>query len=268
MSMTIEEIVTLLDQHYPQEWAAEWDAVGLVCGRLERAVDTVLFAVDCVPETVAEAKQRGAQLLVTHHPLFLKGVNSVAPHDYKGDMVHALIEAGMGLYVAHTNADVASPGVSDALANRIGLTGLRPLAPMEDGQRGIGRIGTLPASMPLSEFAAHVAHVLPATAWGVRAAGSPEAMIRTVAVSGGAGDSYLSTATAAGVDAFVTSDLRHHRASEHDNANGPALIDAAHWATERPWLDMVASLVSGTCEIDTVVSDINTDPWTIHASSN
>ncbi|HIV56903.1 MAG TPA: Nif3-like dinuclear metal center hexameric protein [Candidatus Stackebrandtia faecavium] len=268
MSMTIQEIVTLLNRYYPEEWASDWDSVGLVCGRPQRTVDTVAFAVDCVPETVAEAQQRGAQLLVTHHPLYLRGVNSVAPLDYKGEMVHTLIEAGIGLYVAHTNADVANPGVSDALAQRIGLTQLRPLDPIENTSVGIGRIGALPAPMRLSEFIEHVARVLPPTAWGVRATGAAERIVRTVAVSGGSGDSYLGAAKSAGVDAFVTSDLRHHRASEHDQEEGPALIDAAHWATERPWLDLVASQVAATCQIDTVVSDVNTDPWTLHASSN
>ena len=62
-------------------------------------------------------------------------------------------------------------------------------------------------------------------------------MIRTVAVCGGAGDAFLADAAAAGVDAYLTADLRHHPASEHLAGGGPALLDAAHWATERPWLD-------------------------------
>jgi len=88
-----------------------------------------------------------------------------------------------------------------------------------------------------------------------------------VAVSGGAGDSYLADATAAGVDAFLTADLRHHPASEHLAAGGPALLDAAHWATERPWLDELAGYLRGRFGIETMVSDLDTDPWTLHASS-
>ena len=89
--------------------------------------------------------------------------------------------------------------------------------------------------------------------------------MRTVAVSGGSGDSYLGDATRAGVDAFLTADLRHHPASEHAEAGGPALLDAAHWATEQPWLARAAAaltegLVPAT--VETLVSELVTDPWT------
>lgn len=267
MSATVSDLTQLLESWYPPVWAADWDAVGLVCGRPTAAVDRVLFAVDCVAETVAEAKQVGAQLMVTHHPLMLRGVSSVAPTTYKGEIVHTLIESGIGLYVAHTNADTASPGVSDALADLLGLRELVPLSPVDDGPRGIGRIGLLPAPLRLREFAELVAQRLPATASGIRASGDPDRYITSVAVSGGAGDGYLAAATTAGVDAFLTADLRHHPASEHMAADGPALIDAAHWATERPWLDVVAAQVRGALDVDTVVSDQNTDPWTLHVSS-
>jgi len=229
--------------------------------------------VDCVPGTVAEALAVRADLIVAHHPLLLRGVSSVAPTTYKGRIVHDLIKAGIALYVAHTNADVANPGVSDALAARLGLTGLRPLREPDAGSpaagqgRGIGRIGRLPAPMTLAELTAYAGSRLPHTAWGVRAAGDPARRVETVAVSGGAGDGLLAEAAAAGVDAFLTADLRHHPASEHLAAGGPALLDAAHWATERPWLDELAGYLRERFAVDTMVSDVDTDPWTVHAAS-
>ncbi|GAA4920242.1 dinuclear metal center YbgI/SA1388 family protein [Stackebrandtia albiflava] len=267
MSATIGRIIAALDELYPREWAADWDRVGPVCGRPERRVDRVLFSVDCVPATVREAEEVGAGMIVTHHPLLLRGVSSLDPTGYKGDVVHRLIENGTGLYTAHTNADVASPGVSDALATALGLSGLRPLSPVDDGPRGIGRIGELATTVSLADFTARVASALPATTWGVRASGDPDRPVRTVAVSGGAGDGYLADAARAGVDAFVTADLRHHVAGEFAETGGPALIDAAHWATEWPWLDLVAAQVRAACDVDTVVSDHNTDPWTVHRAS-
>lgn len=264
---TIGEIVAKLDSVYPPDWAADWDRVGLVCGRPETRVDRVLFAVDCVAATVAQAKEVGARLLVTHHPLLLRGVSSIAPTDYKGEILHTLIESKIGLYVAHTNADVASPGVSDALAERIGLTGLRPLSPIDDGPRGIGRVGVLPEPMTLAEFAQHAAGRLPGTAAGLRVAGDPERRIEVVAVSGGAGDGYLTEARAAGADVYLTADLRHHVAGEYIEDDSPALIDAAHWATEQPWLDLVAAQVRDAFDVDTVVSNRSTDPWGMHVAS-
>ncbi|WP_326564725.1 Nif3-like dinuclear metal center hexameric protein [Micromonospora peucetia] len=265
-------MVAELERRYPPAWAEDWDRVGLVLGEPGALVRRVLCVVDVVPETVAEALDAGVDMIVAHHPLLLRGVSSVAPTTFKGRIVHQLIRSDVALYVAHTNADVADPGVSDALAARFGLTGLRPLhrpapgSPAHGGGRGIGRVGELPEPMTLAELTRHAAAVLPATAWGVRAAGDPGRMVRTLAVSGGSGDSFLADATAAGVDAFLTADLRHHPAGEHLAAGGPALLDAAHWATERPWLDDLAALLREATGVETLVSDLDTDPWTVHAA--
>ncbi len=265
---SVGEVVAFLERRYPPGWAESWDRVGLVLGEPAAAVDTVLLVVDCVPETVEEAVAVGARLIVAHHPLLLRGVSSVAPTTYKGRLVHRLIKADIALFTAHTNADVAAPGVSDALAARLGLTGLRPLVPApDDPRRGTGRIGVLPAPLALSEFTALVAKVLPPTAWGIRAAGDPDRRIGTVAVCGGAGDPFLADAVRAGVDAYLTADLRHHPASEYLADGGPALVDAAHWATERPWLDAVAAELSAGLGLRTVVSDLDTDPWTLHVQT-
>jgi dinuclear metal center YbgI/SA1388 family protein len=259
---TVGGLVAAIEARYPPATAEAWDRVGLVVGDPSARVTRVLLAVDCVPETVDEAMAADVQLMVVHHPLLLRGVHSVATTTYKGAAVHRLIRAGIALYVAHTNADVASPGVSDALAMRIGLSDVRPLV-AEPGHPG--RVGRLDRPRPLDEFAADCARLLPATAVGVRAAGDPDRLVRTVAVAGGAGDSFLADATAAGVDAFLTADLRHHVASEHLANGGPALLDAPHWATERPWLDALAAELRIDGGPTVTVSDLVTDVWTVHA---
>ncbi|WP_229706022.1 Nif3-like dinuclear metal center hexameric protein [Micromonospora sonchi] len=270
---TVADVVAELERRYPPAWAEEWDRVGLVLGEPYAAVRRVLCVVDVVPETVAEALAADVDMIVAHHPLLLRGVSSMAPTTYKGRIIHQLIKADIALYVAHTNADVAAPGVSDALANRLGLVDLRPLQPSRPGTpaagsgRGTGRIGRLPQPMALAELARHAAAVLPATAAGVRAAGDPDRAVRTLAVCGGAGDSFLADATAAGVDAYLTADLRHHPAGEHLATNGPALLDATHWATERPWLDDLAAVLRTAPGVDTLVSDLDTGPWTVHATA-
>ncbi len=380
MSPTVGDVIAALDAAYPPALAAEWDAVGLVCGDPAEPVRSVLFAVDPVPSTVEEAG--GAQLLVTHHPLLLRGVHGVAADTPKGALVHRLIRAGTALFTAHTNADAADPGVSDALAAAIGVNVRGPLVPApeaaldkiitfipvgpaisavrdalsaagagrigdysdcsfatagtgqfkpltgadptigEVGQvervaetklemvlprhrraavlaalraahpyeepafdlfemaelpssRGLGRIGTLAEPEPLAAFADRVAGALPATAAGVRAAGDPQRPIETVAVCGGAGDSALGAAVGAGVDAYVTADLRHHPAAEHLLAGSlshhptPALVDVAHWASEWPWCrqaaDVVEAALGGSVEVR--VSRRRTDPWTVAPSA-
>lgn len=127
---TLADVVGVLEELYPPRLAASWDAVGLVCGDPDARVRQVLFAIDPVESVVDEAIESGASLLVTHHPLFLRPTSSVAATSAKGRVIHRLIRAGIGLHVAHTNADHASPGVSDALAAVFGLQDLRPLDPL------------------------------------------------------------------------------------------------------------------------------------------
>jgi dinuclear metal center YbgI/SA1388 family protein len=253
---------------YPPEWADEWDRVGLAIGDPAKAVNRILCVVDCTPATIAQAVAVKADMIVAHHPLFLKGATSLATTTYHGRLAHDLIQHGLAVYVAHTNADVAAPGVSDALAARLGLTDAVPLRPASGsaagGGRGAGRVGRLSEAVPLAEFVRRIAVALPATVTGIRAAGDPLRPIATVAVMGGAGDEWLDDAAAAGADAYLTADLRHHLASEHLGVGRPALIDAAHWATERPWLDPLAADLWAALKIETMVSDLVTDPWTLH----
>ncbi|MFI6786902.1 Nif3-like dinuclear metal center hexameric protein [Nonomuraea sp. NPDC050383] len=263
--MTLAEVIEVLEAAYPPARAESWDAVGLVCGDPAQPVRRVLFAVDPVTSVVDEAVEWGADLIVVHHPLYLRGTTTVAANTPKGRLLHTLIKRDIALYTAHTNADVANPGVSDALARAVGLVGdLVPLRPFpDDPWRGLGRVGELPEPVTLEEFAVAVAGGLPKTSWGIRVAGDPSRRVARVAVSGGAGDSLLETARAAGVDAFLTADLRHHPASEFAEAGGPALIDAAHWATEWPWLDGAASILrGGGVTVETRVSAAVTDAWT------
>jgi dinuclear metal center YbgI/SA1388 family protein len=319
-----------------------------------------------------DAVARGADLLVTHHPLFLRGVHGVAATTAKGRLVHRLIGAGVALYTAHTNADVASPGVSDALGEVLGLTDLRPLEPaaadaldklvtfvplehadrvldaladagagrignysrcawrtegegtfrpehgaepaigevgrvervaearletvlpraaraavvaallaahpyeepaydvielaLPPSSRGIGRVGRLPEPTTVAAFVRRAAAALPPTAGGLRVAGDPDRRVERVAVCGGAGDGYLAAARRSGADLYLTADLRHHPASEALESGGPVLVDAAHWATEWPWLRLAAETVRSAfaergTTVEVEVSTRNTDPW-------
>jgi dinuclear metal center YbgI/SA1388 family protein len=312
-------------------------------------------------------------MLVVHHPLLMRGVSSVAANTPKGKVIHTLITGGCALFAAHTNADSARPGVSDKLAELVGITPGRPIKPVFldgtdhwgvhvppahadevmvalfaagageignytecdfrfDGRggftpgqgadptegtvgehyaatetrvqfvaptrlrsklidvlrsthpyeepafdvvqmaqtsdlstaTGLGRIGELPEPMTLAQFTQQVANALPETAWGVRAAGDPDQVVRTVAVSSGSGDSFLEDVSRLGVDVYVTSDLRHHPVDEHLRAGGPAVIDTAHWASEYPWTTQAEQVVA-PLGVETEILKIRTDPWTISA---
>lgn len=280
---SLARVVALLEARYPPSTAESWDAVGLVTGDPAAPVRKVLFAVDPVAAVIAEAAEWGADLLVTHHPLLLRGVHSVAAGTLKGQAVHTLITSGCALFAAHTNADAASRGVADALADAFGLLERTPLEPTPGAAPGVGlgRVGRLPSPTTLRAFAELVATVLPETAQGIRVAGDLTAEVSTVAVLGGSGDSHLGAARASGADVYVTSDLKHHGVSDAREqaaldavlAGRPAqdgrpfLVDTAHFASEWPWLayaaaDLVHDLAATGTTVETRVSTVTTDPWT------
>ena len=369
---TVADIVAALEAAYPPHLAESWDAVGLICGDPAEPADKVAFALDCTDAVVDAAIAQGAQMLVVHHPLLLRGVTAVPANSPKGRIVHKLIRNGIALFAAHTNADSARPGVNDRLAELLGITPGAPLRPIPSGtdkwgftvplndvptvksaifsagggaqgdyeqacfefsvtgqflpteganphlgavgevetveevriefvapaakreairaalikahpyeepaydcvetslpmpadqQLGIGRVGELDTPMTLREFTARVAERLPATEWGVRAAGDPDAMIRTVAVASGAGDSFLGQVAKMDVDCFVTSDLRHHPVDEHLRMGGCPVIDTAHWASEFPWCFQAEGVIKKATKAQTTVIDVRTDPWTVH----
>ena len=140
-----------------------------------------------------------------------------------------------------------------------------PRADTED--TGLGRICELPEATTLAAFTRLVAERLPQTVWGVRAAGDPDTVIETVALCGGAGDSALEAARAAGADVYLTGDLRHHVVDEHLRGGGPVLVDAAHWALEFPWCAQAARMLRERAGVQTRVCDLRTDPWTVSAGA-
>ncbi|MDK8510177.1 Nif3-like dinuclear metal center hexameric protein [Corynebacterium bovis] len=379
---TVADVVAALETAYPPQLAESWDAVGLVCGDPDAPVRSVVVALECTDEVAAAAVDAGADMIVVHHPLLLRGVTGVPADHPKGRIVHRLIRAGVALFAAHTNADSARPGVNDRLAEVLGVTPGDPLDPQDPslsgapvldrwgftvpvdaaaavkeavfaagagavgtytecsfevagtgqfrpgegsvptlgsvgalehveelrvefvaprsrrrgilaalraahpyeevaydvvetvtvtpaGARahstGIGRVGPLDTPMTLREFTRRVAERLPTTVWGVRAAGDPERMIRTVAVASGAGDGFLATVRRMDVDCLVTSDLRHHPVDEHLRAGGCPVVDTSHWASEYPWCAQAADVVTAATGVPARVLDIRTDPWTVHA---
>ncbi len=366
----LRDVLALMEQWYPPAFADPWDAPGLVCGDPQADVRRILLAVDPVLDVVREAIDWDADLVIVHHPLYLKGTSSVAATHPKGRVVHELLGHGCALFTAHTNADSPTDGVSESLALALGLVDPRPLDPdpreaiskivtfvprrdavgvrqamtsagagaigdydqctftssgegrfrplkgadptigqvgeLEvvdelrietvcrssvrdrvieallqahpyeepafdvidlvrlDDSRGSGRIGDLDEPVTLREFAEQVAQVLPQTAHGVRVSGPADKHVSTVALCGGAGDFLLDRARAAGADVYLTSDLRHHPASELREHDDLALIDVAHWAAEWMWLPVLRrKLAEGLGDtVETRVSTINTDPWT------
>ena len=275
---TVGDVMALMETWYPAATAQSWDRVGLIVGDPASPVRSILLALDPTAAIAAQAVAGPSgdgqpyDMVITHHPLLLRGASFLPVNDPKGGVVTTLIRSGIALFNAHTNADVACDGVATALADLLGLRDTVPLEPCgtdaEGHEIGLGRVGTVDETT-LGAFADHVASVLPAGPSGLLVGGDESAQVTRVAVLGGAGDSALEAARAAGVDVYLTADLRHHPASEHLEGGSPALLCGSHWATESPWLPVLARKIreAARCadvELRVEVSTIVTEPWTSH----
>lgn len=263
---TLASVSAVIERLWPLSGAESWDSPGLAVGDPERPVTHIHLAVDAVLDTADEAIALGADLLLVHHPLLFRGARTVSEDTTKGAVIARLIRADCALVAAHTNADVVETGPSRVLAHRIGLLDQRPITAGGSETTGLGVVGRLSEPIPLVALATRLRDVLPPTASGIRVAGHAEHLVQTVALCAGAGDSLLDDPAVRAADVFITSDLRHHPASDARElmllGRGPALVDISHWAAEWLWLDTAAAqLREALDDVEVTLSDLRTDPW-------
>ena len=228
MSVKVRDIYNWIDALAPFELAEEWDNVGLLAGSMENAVSGVLCALDLNDMVIAEATEKGCNLIVTHHPVLFRGRKNLREDDPEGRMLCRLIRADIALISAHTSFDNAQPGVNDALAQKLGLTCV------EAGESGM-RTG-VPSQKNLGEFVAHASAVLGGP---VRCYGEEEKEIHKVSLLGGAGGDFWPLARVMGADVYLTGEISHHKAWDA-YAEGVCCLEAGHAATELPAISMLA----------------------------
>jgi len=228
MSVTVGQILELLENIAPLELAEEWDNVGLLAGRRDTEVSCVLCALDLNQRVLDEAIAAGAQMIVTHHPILFRGRKNLCEDDAEGRLLCSLVRSGIALAAMHTNFDNACPGVNDALASALGL---RDAEVLDNGMRA-GSVG--PVS--LGDFSRVVQRVLGGP---VRVYGDVDRIIRRVAVLGGAGEDYAAQAIGAGADAYVTGEMGYHLALAALD-EGLCVLEAGHAATENPAISFLA----------------------------
>ena len=259
----LSTLVTKFQQFWPTEHAENWDNVGLVVGSRDSEIKKVLVSVDLTHSVLDEAEALGAQLILTHHPVLYKPLTSLAEGSLKGALIARAIRSGIAVYSAHTNADAQKDGSSCLLATEFGLKHIQPLV-KSVGSFGHGCIGRLVKPITLREFAILVSEAIPTTARGISIAGAGDRLVQTIAVCGGAGDSFLSDVLVSDADVYVTSDLRHHPALdalETPRDKPLALIDISHFAAESLWVEAATARLSTIRGLETLYSNINTDVW-------
>lgn len=240
--MKLEKIYQYIDSVAPYSIQLDYDNSGLILGSMDMEVKRVLVALDVTMEVAKEAVAKKCQLIVSHHPLIFHGLRSITPGDPTGAVVLELSRHGVGVISAHTNLDQVFGGVSFALMKRLGV---RQSTILEEAGKigpaaylrpyGMGAAGQMEEEMAPKDFVKHVKTALGAK--GVRAS-LGNRPVKALAVCGGAGGDLLDKAVAWGADALVTADVKYHQFLEAYQ-RGITLVDAGHFATEDPAMDML-----------------------------
>ncbi len=248
------DILQFVEALAPTYMKESWDHVGLNCGHMDAPVTKVLVALDPF-EAIYEAKEMGAELLVTHHALLWKP-DFITDRDAQGRRTLFLIENGIAHINAHTNLDCAPGGVNDQLAAKLGLQDIQVMRPVgadaEGRPYGLLRCGQVPEACTVEAFLSLVKQQLGCQ--GLRYVSGCERVSR-VAVGGGACAGELLAAKQAGCDTFVTADVRYNQFRDaHDL--GMTLIDAGHFHTEQPVCRVLAEKIAAAFpEIQVKVSE-------------
>lgn len=229
---TVSDIYEFLDRKAPFQLQMSFDNAGFLVGDGTRPVTRVLVSLDITEPVIEEAKEFGAELIVSHHPVIFFPAKRVTADEPLGRKLMGLIRNDIAAICCHTNLDAVAGGVNDVLAARAGLTRIEQLhQDGVDGQGrpyGIGRVGELTQTMPLSDYLSFLKRNLAPNGIRYADAGRP---VRRVAVGGGACANMVEDALAKGCDTFVTSDVKYDGFLDA-RALGINLVDAGHFPTE------------------------------------
>ena len=282
---TVSDIIKVLDSIAPPALAETWDNIGLQVGDSRRTVKNVWIALDPTYQVVNAACRQKVDLLITHHPLIFKPLQSIDFRTPVGSIIDLAVRHHLAIFTAHTNLDSAMGGINDILAGRIGLYDLKPLAEFQSGNRvryddnplaaahqgaGIGRVGFLESALDLKSLARKIKNRLKLRY--LKLSGDPALPVKKVAICSGSGSGLLADFFASGAQVFITGDLRYHDARNVEASN-LGLIDIGHFASEQLIVDVLAEKLAGLMaesKMNPVIKacDIEKDPFTILGENN
>ena len=254
--MILQDIINIIESVAPLSYQESWDNSGLQVGNRNAEIKAALLTVDVTESVVNEAILLGCDLIISHHPLLFRGLKQVTGSTPQERCVEKAIRHNIAIYSAHTSIDSYLHGVSGRIAERLGITSYRILAPsISQGESGLGVIGSLCEDMDCETFVKHVAEVFAIKDRALRWVKGGKPMIRTVAICGGAGAEFVETAIAQGADAFVSADFKYH---ELQNAyQRITVVDMDHWVSEHFTRDIFAELLSPYVQTHIAVSDFS-----------
>ncbi|MEL6142444.1 MAG: Nif3-like dinuclear metal center hexameric protein [Bacteroidota bacterium] len=238
---TVSDVSQYLESIAPLHLQESYDNAGLLTGHPNWELTGVLTSLDCTEEVVVEAKNRGCNMVVAHHPIVFRGLKKITGRTYVERTIIRAIKEDVAIYAIHTNLDnVRAQGVNERIALQLGLKELQLLAPKnEDKTVGSGMVGELPSALEESAFLEHLKVSMGVSV--IKHTALLGKVINRVAVCGGAGGFLLREAKQSGAQVFVTSDYKYH---EYFDAEGEILIcDIGHYESEQFTIQLLAELL-------------------------
>jgi dinuclear metal center YbgI/SA1388 family protein len=249
------ELKNVLETLYPLSYAEDWDNVGLQIGTLKKDVKNILVTLDVTLEVVEEAIATNADVIISHHPLIFKPIQSLISDTYIGAIITKLITHSISLYVIHTNFDVADEGMNHLLSKKLNLRNMEVLE--NEVEQGIGVIGEVD-SILVSEFIPFVKGVFGLD--HIKLIGNEKDTINKVAIIGGSGSSYLYLAKKRGADLYITGDVTYHKALDA-KAIGLTVLDVGHHV-ELVFIEgLIETLNSHSLDVHLTASVVDTNPY-------
>ncbi|HMO12511.1 MAG TPA: Nif3-like dinuclear metal center hexameric protein [Pirellulaceae bacterium] len=237
--VTVNTICNYLEAYAPAELAESWDNTGLLVGDRTHTVDRLMTCLTITPESVTEAIDRQANMIVSHHPLMFRPIQQITADTPAGKMLLDLIQNQIAVYSPHTSFDSTHTGINDSIAQKLGLVEIVPIKPLtaERSNIGAGRIGCLPEPAPASQVANSIKGLFSCNSLGV--VGHPDRLVAKIGIACGSGGSFLATVHQLGADLFVTGEADFHTCLQA-KALDTAMLLLGHFTSERFALENLA----------------------------
>ena len=253
--MLLRAIIDSIESVAPRSAKENWDNSGMQVGDTGRDISSVLLTTDITPDVVNEAIICGCQLIISHHPLLFHGLKQVCGQTPQARVVEMAIKHDIAIYSAHTSLDSVKGGINTRLADKLGIMDYRILVPGENGETGLGVIGTLPKPVKYADFIGQIHDILDCTY--IRYTRPANETIQTVALCGGAGAEFIEAAISQGADVYLTADCKYHEFQDADGRIG--LIDIDHWVSERHAREIFRDILS-TLGVQCIISKQDKTP--------
>ena len=245
----IIDFYKFIDSIAPFETQESWDNSGFLVGDGNKEIKKVMVALDVAEPVLNEAFGKGAQLIISHHPVIFGALKEIHPKN----IAFLAAEKGIAVISAHTCLDIADGGVNDCLAAALGLENVEKV---DDGE-GLMRIGELKEPLSCIDFIKYVAEKL--NVGGIKYTPTAK-MIKKVAVCGGSGGDLYPAAISAGADAYVTANIKHNLFIDM-RRDDFCVLDAGHFCTENTVIKPLAQKIKAAFpDTEVIVSEVSEDP--------